>query len=113
MPPPTAPVLAVDPQVCEQEVPQVDGLKEWWLSRATSLPDSSLNGWVLSCMLDEYANEAFIAKACEKPTFEARVASAGLTETFNATGGPRERCRLLARAGPEAAALLTRVHSVR
>ena len=93
-------------QTSTRPTPPVDGLKEWWIARATSLPESSLNGWVLACMLDEYTNETLIARACEKPTFAERVSTAGLHEAFNSEGGPRKRCKLLAQAGSEKSALM-------
>ena len=107
----TTPVQARPPPSSSSQAraipaPQVDGMKEWWISRVLSVPESSVNGWVLSCMLDEYSNESFIAKACEKPTFDERVASAGLEEAFNSSGGPRKRCKLIAKAGPEAPSLM-------
>ena len=85
----------------DHPTPPVDGMKEWWITRATSLSESSMNGWVLSCMLDEYSNESLIVRACEKPTYAERVTSAGLQEALHSEGGPRKRCKFLAQAGSE------------
>ena len=69
--------LAV-PAVCTVDHGPVDGMREWWIARSTTLPRDRMNGWVVSAMLDEYKNEGFIGKACDKPTFAQRMREAGL-----------------------------------
>ena len=88
-----------------EEVP-VNGLQEWWLARATSLPRDRRNGWVVSAMIEEFRNETVIANACGKPTFAERMREAGLGDLLLLQGPPRKRVKLLAQGGRDGLELL-------
>ena len=83
-----------------------DGLKEWWITRSTTLPRDRLNGWVVSAMMDEFKNEGFTAKACDKLTFAQRMREAGLGDLLALEGAPRKRIKVLAKGGRNAMGLL-------
>ena len=84
----------------------VNGLREWWIARALTLPLEKHNGWVVAAMIDEYIHEEHIAEACEKATFTQRLTEAGLQDLLNPRAKPRQRCKQLVEKREVAAAFL-------
>ena len=77
----------------------------WWISRSHNLPEEHRSGWVLSVIMDEFANEQQFSEACQMEVFSQRMDAAGLGPLLQPKMTPRQRCRAYAEASDQRAAL--------
>ena len=87
-------------QPCEKE----DGM---WLTKSHAIPVERLNGWVVSWVMESFLKEEATARACEKATYEERLAANGMASLSDAKLGPRKQCEVLKQAGEAKTCLVT------
>ena len=84
----------------------------WWISRSVDLPQEHRNGWVVSLILEQYADEEKVASQIAKQTFALRMQETGLDSVLDPSVPPRKRCKAL-QAAPEAKKQLAEEHAQR